>query len=311
MKEAINKKKTMPSSSYYTSKKDQSANTPSKLLQQIKTMFVPEGEELFDPCPPLWNSTWLWDALNPNCQWRKYNFINPPFVKAKEFLQRAIEQDDSCVSIILLPCRFHTKYIHDILPHLKRIVILDKNVKFVGYKRSMPTNICLLIFGPNDLLKELPGMKTPVYKCTFVNLGSVMLDKAKELSDLKSRHVLMNNLSQPLSDILSKFKKKDKISVLMPLRLENLIVRQRILQNPNAEMFFIRPLLKFPEDASSPQRFKRLVQGSMMVMFNSGVGDIKIENQITFIQKTYAIMTPNNHHDEKDTFLTLPAQETK
>jgi hypothetical protein len=186
---------------------------------------------------------------------------------------------------------------HDMIPHVKRIVIFDAGVRFVGYKRGMPLNICLLVFGPDELLKNLPGMKTPVYKCAFVKLGSAMLADAQKLSAMKSRYVLMNNVSQPLTDILTKHTKKGRMSILMPLRLENSIVRQHILKNPNAELHFINPPLKITAESQS------LVTGSMMVVFNS-----KLNNLTDVTRNSYTTLTPDCTHDEKDCFVTLPKQ---
>ena len=123
-----------------------------------------------------------------------------------------------------------------------------------------------------------------------------LLADAENLSRLKSRYVLMSNVSQPLTDILAKHRKHDKLSILMPMRLENSVVRREILKNPNTELYFLSPPLKITKESPNS-----LITGSMMVVFNT-----KLNNSTDFVRTSYAVLTPNDTHDERDCFLTFP-----
>jgi len=132
----------------FTSKKDQVARTPSYILSLAKSLFLPpEVNSFFDPCPPTWNSASAWDALDRSQNWGRFNFVNPPFKEAGRFFQRAIEQEEHAVSVFLVPTRFHTRYFANALPHIRRIVLIDQRIRFVGYETPLQTAMCFVVFG--------------------------------------------------------------------------------------------------------------------------------------------------------------------
>ena len=73
----------------------------------------------FDPCPL--NSAF--DGLE--IEWKEYNFVNPPYSKIKQFVDKAIEEHKKGKQILLLiPARTDTKY-------FKRLVEYGCDITFV------------------------------------------------------------------------------------------------------------------------------------------------------------------------------------
>jgi len=99
--------------------------TPKELYNKLNKEF----KFTFDPCP-LHHTI---DGLK--CNWRKRNFINPPYSrKLKEgFIRKAFEESKKGkVCVMLLPVSTSTKIFHEIIyPHAK-IRFLKGRVKFKG-----------------------------------------------------------------------------------------------------------------------------------------------------------------------------------
>jgi phage N-6-adenine-methyltransferase len=87
----------------------------------------------FDPCP-LNHDLSKWDGLK--IEWKKRNFINPPYSrKLKEaFVLKAIEESKKGkLCVMLLPVSTSTKLFHDyILPNAKEIRFSKGRIKFLG-----------------------------------------------------------------------------------------------------------------------------------------------------------------------------------
>ena len=142
--------------SVFASKKDQVARTPSYLVRAAKELFLPLFvERFFDPCPDDWTPESQWNALDPNQSWGDFNFVNPPFDQTAKFFKRAIEQQDRAVSVFLVPPRFHTRYFANALPKIRRIVLINHRVRFVGYKDPLQSPVCFVVFGPTELTYPL------------------------------------------------------------------------------------------------------------------------------------------------------------
>lgn len=104
--------------------------TPSDLLHKLDEEFNFE----LDPCP-LNHNIEEWDGLK--IEWKKSNFINPPYSKKlkEQFVLKAIEESKKGkVCVMLLPISTSTKLFHDhILPNKKEIRFIKGRVRFSGY----------------------------------------------------------------------------------------------------------------------------------------------------------------------------------
>uniref|UniRef100_A0AAT9JAK8 ORF28 n=1 Tax=Nitrosopumilaceae spindle-shaped virus TaxID=3065433 RepID=A0AAT9JAK8_9VIRU len=81
--------------------------TPDVVFDKIETIWGYQKYQLFDPCP----LNPQWDGLN--IEWKKINYINPPYTLLKEFVSKAIsESDRGGISIMLLPSKTDQKWFH-------------------------------------------------------------------------------------------------------------------------------------------------------------------------------------------------------
>ena len=104
--------------------------TPKDLYDKLDKEFNFD----FDPCP-INHDLKKWDGLE--IEWKKRNFINPPYSrKLKDaFVKKAIEESNKGkLCVLLLPVSTSTKLFHEyILPNKKEIRFLKGRVKFIGY----------------------------------------------------------------------------------------------------------------------------------------------------------------------------------
>jgi hypothetical protein len=272
----------------FFSKKDQGARTPSGLLKQLKEMFLPTGVKFFDPVPHGWspiNNT-NWDALRD--PWKTFNFINPPFDQTGKFFQRAIAQEDECVSFFLVPCRFHTKYFYKAAPHMKHIYLIKHKIRFVGYKQPLPVGMCIVVFGKqfDNTIRKHQELTVRPQEDMFLfpmNTGSTMEDLVGmcPLSNLE----IGTNVSEPLNEVMNIY--PPPISITMPSRLENKVVFEKIVMNPTVKMVFFNPT------------FDKLFNGTLLALCNGALPRNKAFLNTLKVPITVIIDVDTAHSEEE------------
>ena len=99
--------------------------TPDRVWSLINQFWGYDKEEFFDPCP-----------LDPDfdglkIDWKKLNYINPPYSKLKDFVYYGIEQSkQGKQSIFLLPCKTDQKFFHVLIENNYEIKWIEKRLKF-------------------------------------------------------------------------------------------------------------------------------------------------------------------------------------
>jgi hypothetical protein len=244
------------------SKKDQVARTPSSLIELARDLFVPSDKHesaFFDPCPYGWTETNEWNALDTDQPWRQYNFINPPFNKTSKFIERAISQENQCVSVFLIPCRFHTRYFANALPHIRRVVVISNRVKFVGYKTGLQAPVCFVVFGPEAMIRNVSETFLP--PCTK-RVGFRILKGSPTLNDVASdaSRIIYSGLSDTLNQLLNTNETKN---VLCPARLDNRQI-QRAVARPNTNLIFVCPTLRVSNNSKA-----KFPEGSVFLNLNA------------------------------------------
>ena len=92
----------------------------------------------FDPCPL--NS----DFNGLNIEWEFKNFVNPPYSKIKEFVNKSIEEHKKGKEVILLiPARTDTKYFRKLVDYGCDIVFITGRLHF-NESNSAPFPSCLV-----------------------------------------------------------------------------------------------------------------------------------------------------------------------
>ena len=114
-------------------------STPKWLIKDLEVEFG----EMFDPCPLHPD----FDGLN--IEWRKVNFVNPPYSrKLKElFIRKAVEENKKGkICILLLPVSTSTKIFHELIYNRSEIRFLKGRLKFNNLKTSGQMDNMLVIF---------------------------------------------------------------------------------------------------------------------------------------------------------------------
>lgn len=94
--------------------------------------------DYFDPCPLNSN----FDGLNIN--WQQKNFVNPPYSKIKQFVDKSIEEHKKGKEVILLiPARTDTKYFRKLVDYGCDIVFITGRLHF-NESNSAPFPSCLI-----------------------------------------------------------------------------------------------------------------------------------------------------------------------
>lgn len=114
--------------------------TPDYILKPL----IKEFGEMFDPCP-LNHDLSLWDGLN--IEWKKTNFINPPYSRElKEmFIKKAYNESlKGSICIMLLPVSTSTKIFHEYILPYAEIRFIKGRIKFEGIntKGELVNNKC-------------------------------------------------------------------------------------------------------------------------------------------------------------------------
>lgn len=110
--------------SLFQSKKTDDWQTPVWLYDSLNKEFNFD----FDPCP--FQSSF--DGLE--CDWGKRNFVNPPYSKVKEFLQKAhkeIEKGNAELCVFLVFANTDTRWFHDYCYKKAELRFLKGRLKFV------------------------------------------------------------------------------------------------------------------------------------------------------------------------------------
>lgn len=122
------------------SKKSDNWATP----KQIYDFFI--NNNYFDPCPLNSN----FNGLEIN--WSKKNFVNPPYSKIKQFVDKAILEHKKGNNVILLiPARTDTKYFRKLVDYGCDIVFITGRLHF-NNSNSAPfpsCYVCLTGYGTN------------------------------------------------------------------------------------------------------------------------------------------------------------------
>jgi hypothetical protein len=275
--------------SVFASKKDQVARTPSYLVRAAKELFLPSSvERFFDPCPDDWTPESQWNALDPNQPWGDFNFVNPPFDQTAKFFKRAIEQQDRALSVFLVPPRFHTRYFANALPNIRRIVLINHRVRFVGYKDPLQSAVCFVVFGPAELTYPLDSGVEGVHP---IDVGFYVAPKPLTIPEVKppNAHLLHGALSEPLSDIL---RSEEPSSVLCAARLDNKVVIQA-LTTADTYAVFICPTLRHE---TSKQKF---LEGSMLLSTHGSEGYKHLEGHRRFAAHVLHSLSQTTHSEEE------------
>jgi hypothetical protein len=222
-------------------------------------MFLPPGVRFWDPVPHGWSPTnnTNWDALRD--PWEAFNFINPPFDQTGKFFQRAIDQEENCVSFFLVPCRFHTRYFYQAAPHMRQVFLIKNKIRFVGYKQPLPVGMCIVVFGKQFYNTVRKHQELTVRPQEDMFLFSMENGNTMEgLIDMCpiSNVEIGNKVSEPLDEALGIC---PPISITMPSRLENKVVFEKIAMNPAVKMVFFNPTVD------------KLFNGTILALFNGSI----------------------------------------
>jgi hypothetical protein len=123
--------------------------TPKWLYDELDKEFNFD----FDPCP----IGSLNDPTNLFWNWKKKNYINPPYGKeiSKWIIRSAYEaRERGNLCVMLLPSRTDTKWWHDYIMKADEIRFIKGRLKFGDSKNSAPFPSCVVIFNPKDEVKH-------------------------------------------------------------------------------------------------------------------------------------------------------------
>jgi len=125
--------------SLFGSKKTDDYKTPLDLYLKLDQEFKFD----FDPCP--YQSSFNGLEIN----WKKSNFVNPPYSKVKEFLKKAWEELDkgnAKVCVFLVFVNTDTKWFHEYIYNRAEIRFIKGRIKFIGgkYCAMRPSMLCIL-----------------------------------------------------------------------------------------------------------------------------------------------------------------------
>lgn len=114
------------------SKKSDNWATPKVVYDR----YIAEG--YFDPCPLNSN----FDGLK--IDWEAKNFVNPPYSKIKEFVEKAIEEHKKGKEVVLLiPARTDTKYFKKLIDYGVDITFITGRLHF-NESNSAPFPSCYI-----------------------------------------------------------------------------------------------------------------------------------------------------------------------
>ena len=122
--------------------RNQFAQTPEEIYKILDDEFHFE----FDPCPPEPDFNGL------TVDWKKINFVNPPYNDLKPWLRKGIkERDKGNTSVFLIPARVTNQYFHElVLDEKAELRFIRGRLTFKGYKRQAPFGSIVVIYKPTE-----------------------------------------------------------------------------------------------------------------------------------------------------------------
>ena len=101
----------------------------------------------FDPCPL--NATF--DGLDPNFDWKKKTYVNPPYSDIRSWLGKALIELEAgnCEEIVfLIPARTDTRWFHELIYNNEYATIefIKGRLKFGDSKNSAPFPSMFVVF---------------------------------------------------------------------------------------------------------------------------------------------------------------------
>ena len=109
--------------------------TPEWLLD----MIVKNWGNYYDPCP-LKHNIRKWDGLELSWPRDQVVYVNPPYSKCKQWINKCIQQyKRGCKIVLLIPARTDTKYFHKLMNNCEyQIYFLKGRLKFGDSKNTAP-----------------------------------------------------------------------------------------------------------------------------------------------------------------------------
>eukprot|EP01004_Peranema_trichophorum_P001700 NODE_1214_length_2067_cov_38.418724_g1023_i0.p1 GENE.NODE_1214_length_2067_cov_38.418724_g1023_i0~~NODE_1214_length_2067_cov_38.418724_g1023_i0.p1 ORF type:complete len:599 (+),score=121.16 NODE_1214_length_2067_cov_38.418724_g1023_i0:171-1799(+) len=208
-----------------TKREDQGACTPNWLLSVLEQTWG----KFYDPCPHTKKAQKKKDGLSVD--WHSVNYINPPFTKAKEWLEKGkAESKKGKHCVFLLPAnRMHRSYFASVFTAVTAVEVLSKTIAFQGYDKPLPHALMLVHMG------DRPSLQT---KQTYLHIMKVPDPSSfEQVRQMVKQHgypcyVLDNSLTNPLQKIMDTWAKHRKpMAILFPARLECRVVHSHVLSN--------------------------------------------------------------------------------
>lgn len=163
---------------------NQNAETPDKVINIIAHLLG--TRDWFDPCPASPTEDGLLS------QWNTINYVNPPFRDAKEWILKAISEQNArnSRSLFLIPARTCTAYFYDLIfKHAHTIIFMLNRIRFKGYKRLFGVPLMLFLISNSDaeadalFLKETWNVfhiPCSVLWCGFGKINTEVLPRMRE-----------------------------------------------------------------------------------------------------------------------------------
>lgn len=105
--------------------------TPDRVYSIIDTFWDLKKDDLFDPCPVSPD----FDGLE--IDWKNINYVNPPYTKLSEFVEKALEEKlKGNRTIMLLPAKTDQPWFHRLVHYWCEIVWIQGRLKFKNNKWS-------------------------------------------------------------------------------------------------------------------------------------------------------------------------------
>jgi hypothetical protein len=254
-----------------TDGKNQMARTPNCIFRLIKDVL--KQKRWHDPCPENHQI----DGLK--IDWKRFNYVNPPFRQAKQWILKSIEERNkrgSC-TVLLIGARTCTSYFHSMLYlEAHEIIFMLNSLTFKGYATRLGLPIMMAVMGlpPNGLLYPPPLRATSI-PCAILSCdpaGWLRRDVVPALRQLyfgnknkcfgiellnsTSPHrlefaagqsllvVVMSKPAEHLQAILQKLHGTGFVVVLLPGRYNDSFMRRYVV--PHAKhIVFLKPLIIF------------------------------------------------------------------